>query len=117
MRTCLRLCRCVRSSANMMECPDFFPLGPDGKWVLIGSLYKTNQWWVGTVTGDPPRFTPENVGIVDYGNGYAAKTGTSMVQSGTSRRVVFGFTGWKEPTVPVHARVMIRSGSLQWGLR
>eukprot|EP00041_Stephanoeca_diplocostata_P025894 m.689101 g.689101 ORF g.689101 m.689101 type:complete len:673 (+) comp22846_c0_seq14:395-2413(+) len=86
------------SSANMMECPDFFPLGPDGKWVLIGSLYKTNQWWVGTVTGDPPRFTPENVGIVDYGNGYAAKTGTSMVQSGTSRRVVFGFTGWKEPT-------------------
>lgn len=41
---------------------DLFPLGPDGKWVLIGSLYKTNQWWVGTLSGNPPRFTPENVG-------------------------------------------------------
>jgi len=26
-------------SANMMECPDLFPLG--NKWVLIGSLYKS----------------------------------------------------------------------------
>ena len=80
-----------------MECPDLFPLGDSGKWVLIGSLYKTNQWWVGSMAGkprqalplphsflhtklrsrcgagDPPRFTPDNVGIVDYGNGYAAK--------------------------------------------
>ena len=37
--------------------------------VLVGSLYKTNQWWVGTLAGDPPRFTPERVGILDYGNG------------------------------------------------
>ena len=72
--------------------PDLFPLGPDGKWVLIGSLYKTNQWWVGTMAGNPPRFTPENVGIVDYGNGYAAKTGSTWVQTGSSRRLVFGFT-------------------------
>lgn len=85
-------------SANMMECPDLFPLGD--KWVLIGSLYKTNQWWVGTLAGDPPRFTPEQVGILDYGNGYAAKTGSSMVQSGSTRRLVFGFTGWQEPTMP-----------------
>ena len=55
-------------SANMMECPDLFPLGD--KWVLIGSLYKTNQWWVGTLAGNPPRFTPDQVGILDYGNGY-----------------------------------------------
>eukprot|EP00040_Diaphanoeca_grandis_P025493 m.141267 g.141267 ORF g.141267 m.141267 type:complete len:650 (-) comp30173_c0_seq1:53-2002(-) len=87
------------TSANMMECPDLFPLGD--KWVLIGSLYKTNQWWVGTLVADVdgvPRFHPEAVGILDYGNGYAAKTGSEMVQSGTTRRVVFGFTGWSEPT-------------------
>lgn len=85
-------------SANMMECPDLFPLGD--KYVLIGSLYKTNQWWVGTLSGDPPRFQPERVGILDYGNGYAAKTGSEWVQSGSSRRLVFGFTGWSEPTMP-----------------
>ena len=84
------------ASANMMECPDLFPLGD--KWVLIGSLYTTNQWWVGTLDGDPPRFTPERVGILDYGNGYAAKTGSSWAQSASSRRLSFGFTGWKEPT-------------------
>ena len=68
--------------------------------MLIGSLYKTNQWWVGTLGGDPPRFTPERVGVVDYGNGYAAKTGSAWVQEGGSRRLVFGFTGWQEPTMP-----------------
>ena len=70
----------------VMECPDLFPLGD--KWVLIGSLYKTNQWWVGSMSGNPPRFTPEHVGIVDYGNGYAAKTGTTWAQTGSGRRLV-----------------------------
>lgn len=50
--------------------------------------------------GNPPRFTPESVGIVDFGNGYAAKTGTTWEQKGTARRLVFGFTGWQEPTAP-----------------
>ena len=49
----------------MMECPDFFPLGD--KFVLIASLYKTNQWWVGEVSGDPPRFTAERAGNVRRG--------------------------------------------------
>jgi hypothetical protein len=40
------------------------------------------------------------VGILDYGNGYAAKTGSSWVQSAYSRRLVFSFTGWLEPTAP-----------------
>jgi len=84
-------------SAHMMECPDLFPLGD--KWVLLASLFKTNQWWVGTLAGDPPRFTPERVGVIDYGNGYAAKTGSTMIQSGATRRLVFGFTGWSEPTM------------------
>jgi len=84
--------------AIMMECPDIFPLGGTGKWMAIGSLYSTNQWWVGTVAGSPPRFSPESVGILDYGYGYAAKTGTTRRALPTDRRVVFGFTGWSEPT-------------------
>jgi beta-fructofuranosidase len=93
-------------SADMMECPDLFPLGD--KWILIGSLYKTNQFWVGLLSGDPPRFTPERVGILDYGNGYAAKTGSTLVQSGTTRRPLFGFSGWAEPTaVPGCGRSLI----------
>lgn len=89
--------RCVQ--ATMMECPDVFPFGDSGKWMLIGSLFSTNQWWIGTVEGMPPRFTALNVGIMDYGNGYAAKTGTTFAAAPTDRRVVFGFTGWSEPTV------------------
>ena len=85
-------------SVDMMECPDLFPLGD--KFVLLGSLFQTNQWWVGSLADNPPRFTPEAVGILDYGNFYAAKTGSSMVQTGDSRRVVFAFTGWSEPTMP-----------------
>lgn len=98
----------------MMECPDLFPLGD--RWVLLASLYKTNQWWVGSLTGDPPRFTPEQVGVLDYGNGYAAKTGSAWVQSGIARRLVFGFTGWQEPTMPHgcgRALVLPREVSLQ----
>merc|ERR1719189_2659711 len=82
----------------MMECPDIFPLGD--KYMLIGSLFATNQWWIGTVSGssDNPRFTAENVGLMDYGNGYAAKAGSETPSTGKSRRVVFSFTGWNEPT-------------------
>jgi sucrose-6-phosphate hydrolase SacC (GH32 family) len=54
------------------------------------------------MSGFPPRFTPSRVGILDHGNGYAAKTGSSIVQTGgRARRVVFGFTGWSEPTAAV----------------
>ena len=91
--------RPVALQATMMECPDIFPLGDTGMWMLIGSLYSTNQWWIGTVDGFPPRFKAVNVGIMDYGNGYAAKTGSTFKALPTDRRVVFGFTGWSEPTV------------------
>ena len=84
--------------ATMMECPDAFALGNSGKWMVIGSLYSTNQWWIGTMAGSPPRFTPLSVGIMDYGYGYAAKTGSTIRSLPMDRRVVFGFTGWTEPT-------------------
>ena len=95
-------------SANMMECPDLFPLGD--KYVLVGSLYKTNQWWVGTLAGDPPRFTPEKVGILDYGNGYAAKTG-SIVEWVLAPSSLASLAGkshnavvlWKSPHHPTRA--------------
>jgi len=76
------------------------PTGAGDKWVLFGSLYKTNQWWVGDVSGDPPRFTPNKVGILDYGQGYAAKTGSTWKQTSDGRRVLFAFTGWQAPTAP-----------------
>jgi sucrose-6-phosphate hydrolase SacC (GH32 family) len=95
-------------SASMMECPDLFPLGGNNTWVLLGSLYKTNQWWVGTLSGNPPRFTPQRVGILDYGQGYAAKTGSTMVQGPGTRRVMFSFTGWQAPTnAPGCGRIVV----------
>jgi len=33
--------------------------------VLIGSLLSTNQWWVGSLAGNPPRFSPDAVGIME----------------------------------------------------
>ena len=88
---------------NMIECPDIFELGGSGSWVLLASIAHgggPNQWWTGELSGSPPRFIPKMVGVLDYGNGYAAKTGSTIVQNDTSRRVVFGFTGWAEPTAP-----------------
>ena len=91
----------------MMFCPDVFPL--DGKWAVIGSICALNppgypgclgfgQWWVGSLSGYPPRFTPEQTGLLDYGNYFAGKTGSTMVQTGSSRRVLFAFSGWAAPT-------------------
>ena len=88
---------------NMIECPDIFELGGPGSWVLIASIAHgggPNQWFTGSLQGDPPTFVPQKVGVLDYGNGYAAKTGSTLVQNGSSRRVMFGFTGWAEPTAP-----------------
>ncbi|KAK3263518.1 hypothetical protein CYMTET_27678 [Cymbomonas tetramitiformis] len=94
--------------ANMMECPDMFPLA--NKHVILGSLFKTNQWWVGKIQGNPPEFTAERVGLLDYGQFYAAKTGTtaSVTQMGDARRVLFAFTGWHEPTaIPSCGRAFV----------
>jgi hypothetical protein len=84
-------------TATMLECPDLFPIGGAGtnRWILIASLYNqpnfeyTNQWFVGTLSGDPPRFTAEHTGLLDYGSSYAAKSGSTMVQGPASRRLLF----------------------------
>ena len=59
---------------------------------------EVKQSWGCVYAGRPPRFQVERRGLVDYGQTYAAKTGTTMVQSGGSRRVLFAFGGWNEPT-------------------
>ena len=60
---CLLLPVTDSSWSTLCRCPDIFPLGD--KWVLIGSLLSTNQWWVGSLAGNPPRFTPDAVGIME----------------------------------------------------
>lgn len=80
---------------DMLECPDVFYV--NGTWVLLASIAHVggaNQWFTGAVKGIPPRFVPRRVGVLDYGNLYAAKTGSTLAQTGHSRRVMFGFTGW-----------------------
>lgn len=39
----------------------------------------------------------EDRGPLDYGQYYAARTGSGAVQSGTNRRVLFSATGWHNP--------------------
>jgi hypothetical protein len=88
------------TTADMMECPDLFPLTGD-VWVLLGSLYQTNQWWIGRLQGTPPRFVlTGSHGLLDYGQAYAARSGAAHAQSPRARRVSFAFTGWQAPTQP-----------------
>ena len=61
----------------MFECPDFFPIGPAGKWMFVTSKILQGRSWV---TGgqhhwdeyfigefDGHSFTPEHQGVLDYG--------------------------------------------------
>lgn len=86
--------------AAFVECPDVFPLGD--KHVLIASLYNwkaggyyTNEYWVGSIVNNT-RFVTEQRGLLDFGQYYAARTG-SQNQSPTERRVLFSATGWHNP--------------------
>jgi sucrose-6-phosphate hydrolase SacC (GH32 family) len=93
------------SVGPLMECPDVFLL--DGKAVVLGSLpgvpvntEGTSHWWVGNISDDDMSFSPESTGRFDWGPGgfssiYAAKSGTQAKEPFT-RRVLFGFGGWRE---------------------
>jgi sucrose-6-phosphate hydrolase SacC (GH32 family) len=62
---------------NMFECPDFFPIGNNGKWMFITSqIFQGSEWVTGgnhhwdqyrIGTFDGIRFTPEVSGVLDYG--------------------------------------------------
>ena len=79
-----------------------FPLGSTGKYVAMASLYNwaeggyyTNEWFLGTIK-DSKTFVLEDRGLLDFGQYYAARTG-SEDQSPTGRRVLFSATGWHNP--------------------
>lgn len=87
-------------TAAFVECPDVFPLGD--KFVAMASLYNwhaggyfVNSYFVGQIVDN--KFQVESRGPLDYGQYYAARTGTGLVQSGDSRRVLFSATGWHNP--------------------
>jgi sucrose-6-phosphate hydrolase SacC (GH32 family) len=60
----------------------------------------TSHWWTGSLSDDDRTFKIEYTGRLDWGTGgyssiYAAKSGTSA-QEPFTRRVLFGFGGWRE---------------------
>eukprot|EP01043_Picozoa_sp_COSAG02_P003845 COSAG02_NODE_97_length_37159_cov_37.660335_16_plen_502_part_00 len=88
--------------AAFFECPDIYPLGSTGKYVAMASLYNwaaggyyTNEWFLGTIENSKT-FKVEDRGLLDYGQYYAARTGSEN-QSATGRRVLFSATGWHNP--------------------
>ena len=101
---------------NQIECPDVFHIG--NHTVVMGSLQfdgpwqgTSTTWWVGDVDSLSTRFQPKTVGLVDYGQNYAARTGgptTATVAAGSGsgsgsgadlRRVLFAFSGYRQPTL------------------
>ena len=74
----------LHSVSNMFECPDFFPIGQDGRWMFVTSkILQGHQWatggqhhwdeyYIGTFNGTA--FTPEQHGVLDYGYVAAGKT-------------------------------------------
>jgi sucrose-6-phosphate hydrolase SacC (GH32 family) len=93
-------------------CPDLFPFGEDGQYGMLltyggpprgtstNPAHMQEQWWTGEIDMQTFQFRPTATGLVDYGNMFAAKSGTTEHQSGTSRRVLFAFPGWTQATKP-----------------
>ena len=90
----------INNPLTTIECPDIFAMNNNNKIILIANLFVTSQWWIGTININN-EFLAENMGLLDYGNFYAGKTGTSLLETGEDNlRYLFGFTGWNEPTAP-----------------
>ena len=67
----------------------------DGPWQGTSTT-----WWVGQASPNGTRFLPASsgrlsLGLCDYGQNYAARHG----EGPDGRRVLFGFSGWKSPTL------------------
>jgi len=99
-------------ASAFFECPDVFPLDrlPGAGMVAIASFYNwaeggyfTNEWFVGQIdSADSKTWTTTKRGLLDYGQYYSARTGTTGdlpggSQEPTARRVIFGATGWHNP--------------------
>jgi sucrose-6-phosphate hydrolase SacC (GH32 family) len=83
--------------AAFFECPDVFPIGDKGQFVAITSLYNwkaggyfVNSYFIGRIVAN--NFIVEARGPLDYGQYYAARTGSVDRQSASARRVIFSAT-------------------------
>lgn len=61
-------------AGEMWECPDFFPLGSEGRHVLIYSTAGKTIWHAGRFDKATMLFHPERAGQLDYGSYYAPKS-------------------------------------------
>lgn len=61
-------------AGDMWECPDFFPLGSEGRHVLIYSTGGKTVWHAGRLDTATMLFHPERAGRLDYGSYYAPKS-------------------------------------------
>ncbi len=84
-------------SAEMWECPDFFPLG-DKHVLLYSTEYKT-FWEVGTFDKEALKFRSERKGKLDYGNYYAPR---SMADE-KGRRILWGWVQESRPADAIKA--------------
>jgi len=67
----------------------------DGPWQGTST-----SWFVGSVDATGTRFEAEQQGLLDYGQLYAGKSGTTLAAAPGDRRVLFAFTGYPSPTLP-----------------
>jgi sucrose-6-phosphate hydrolase SacC (GH32 family) len=78
------------TNGRMWECPDLFPLGDDGKWVLLVSVNDSGiqkaVYFVGTFADD--RFVPETSGELDLGLDFYA---TQTFRDDQGRRIAIGW--------------------------
>ena len=86
-------------------CPDLFPCGASGLYCMLITYggppkdgHMQEQWWSGRIVDH--KFVVTETDLVDYGNMFAAKSGTVERQTGTSRRFLFAFPGWTQRTKP-----------------
>ena len=87
-----------RASGSPFECPNIFPIGTTGnRFMAIANLNAAqNEFWIGTIEDN--RFDVESAGLLDFGQYYAARSGSGVgAQSRSERRVLFGDTSWKLP--------------------
>lgn len=76
--------------AKNIECPNLLPLGD--RWVLFFSPHDQIEARVGTLEGEPPRFSSQSRGLLDLGEQahFYAPIGAAMPDG---RQVVFGWIG------------------------
>jgi len=89
-------------SVAFLECPDVFTMGDSV--VIIASFFNwadgiyTDEYFLGTIADDARSFQVQERRLLDYGQFYAARTGTaSVTTTQDGRRVLFGATGWANP--------------------